>query len=120
MAENDSKSEVVTTEVPELKNRRYTVGYIRDWKTHEPATSITLKGNWLNDAGFATGTPLKIRVMPGCLVLTAQEPLPAPPPEPEIMQTLKKVCKLPIRKQRQITDFIEMIMAKRPSVGKWS
>ncbi|MCE0829015.1 hypothetical protein LVQ78_23820 [Buttiauxella sp. A2-C2_NF] len=53
-------------------------------------------------------------------MLTVQEPLPAPPPEPEIMQTLKKVCKLPIRKQRQITDFIEMIMAKKASVGKWS
>lgn len=45
MAEQDSKSEVVTTEVPELKNRRYTVGYIRDWNTHSAFTSITLKGN---------------------------------------------------------------------------
>jgi toxic protein SymE len=106
MAEQDSKSDIVTTEVPELKNRRYTVGYIRDWKTHEPSTSITLKGNWLDDAGFTTGTKLKIRVMPGCLVLTAEEPLPPSPPEPEIMQTLRKVCKLPSRKQRQITDFI--------------
>ncbi|MCT4706362.1 SymE family type I addiction module toxin [Enterobacteriaceae bacterium H16N7] len=120
MATHATNLEVVTTEVPELKNRRYTVGYIRDWQTHEPAPAITLKGYWLEDAGFATGTPLKIRVMPGCLVLTAQEPLPAPPPEPEIMQTLKKVCKLPIRKQRQITDFIEMIMAKKASVGKWN
>ncbi|WP_348519226.1 SymE family type I addiction module toxin [Dryocola clanedunensis] len=104
---------------PALKTRRYTVGYMRDWQTHEPAPTVTLKGYWLEDAGFATGTPLKIRVMPGCLVLTAQEPLPAPPPEPEIMQTLKKVCKLPIRKQRQITDFNEMIMTKKASVGKW-
>ncbi|MCT4715611.1 endoribonuclease SymE [Enterobacteriaceae bacterium H18W14] len=119
MAEHDSKSDVVTTEAPELKTRRYTVGYIRDWKTHEPAPTITLKGYWLEDAGFATGTPLKIRVMPGCLVLTAQEPLPAPPPEPEIMQTLKKVCKLSGRKQQQILEFIEVISAKRPPAGKW-
>jgi len=47
--------------------------------------------------------------MPGCLVLTAQEPLPVPPPEPEIMQTLRKVCKLFARKQRQVTELIEVI-----------
>ncbi|WP_310793436.1 hypothetical protein [Enterobacter sp. R1(2018)] len=52
MAEQDSKSEVVTTEVPELKTRRYTVGYIRDWKTHNAATSSTLKGGWLDEAEF--------------------------------------------------------------------
>jgi len=50
-AEKNSKSEVVTTEAPSLKKRRYTVGYIRDWKTHNKATSITLKGAWLDDAG---------------------------------------------------------------------
>lgn len=119
MAEHDSKSEVVTTEAPELKTRRYTVGYIRDWQTHEPAPSITLKGYWLEDAGFKTGTPLKVRVMPGCLVLTAEEPLPVEPSEPEIMKTLRKVCKLSGRKQRQVTDFIEVITAKKQPVGKW-
>ncbi|WJY16918.1 SymE family type I addiction module toxin [Pectobacteriaceae bacterium CE90] len=119
MAKQDSKSEVVTTEAPELKTRSYTVGYIRDWKTHNKATSITLKGSWLDDAGFKTGTPLKVRVMPGCLVLTAEEPLPPPPPEPEIMQTLRKVCKLSGRKQQQILEFIEVITAKKPPVGKW-
>nr|WP_128176622.1 SymE family type I addiction module toxin [[Pantoea] beijingensis] len=85
------------------------MGYIRDWKTHNKATSITLKGDWLADAGFETGTPLKVRVMPGCLVLTTQELPPPLPPEPEIMQTLRKVCKLSARKQRQVTDLIEVI-----------
>jgi toxic protein SymE len=47
--------------------------------------------------------------MPGCLILTAQEPLPVPPPEPEIMQTLRRVCKLSARKQRQVTEFIQVI-----------
>lgn len=120
MAELNSISEVVTTDAPELKTRCYTVGYIRDWKTHNKATSITLKGSWLDDAGFRTGIPLKVRVMLGCQVLTAQEPVvvPPPPPEPEVMKTLRKVCKLPLRKQ-QITDFIEMIVAKKPTIGKW-
>lgn len=94
------------TEAPELKTRCYTVGYIRDWKTHNKATAITLKDGWLNDAGFETGAALKVRVMPDCLVLTAHEP---PPPEPELMQALKKVCKLSARKQHQVTELIEVI-----------
>ncbi|MFE8663986.1 SymE family type I addiction module toxin [Serratia nevei] len=102
MAEHDTKPEVVTTEAPKLKNRRYTVGYIRDWKTRNKATAITLKGGWLNDAGIETGAALKVRVMPGCLVLTTQEP------EPALMQALKKVCKLSARKQCQVTDLIEV------------
>lgn len=57
--------------------------------------------------GFATATPVNVRVMSGCLTLTAREP--AAPPEPEIMQTLRKVCKLSARKQRQVTELIEMI-----------
>ncbi|RWR02206.1 endoribonuclease, partial [[Pantoea] beijingensis] len=101
----------VTTEAPELKTRRYTVGYIRDWKTHNKATSITLKGGWLDEAGFETGTPLKVRVMPGCLVLTAQEP------EPALMQALKKVSKLSARKQRQVTDLIEVISKPQRQSG---
>ncbi len=57
--------------------------------------------------------------MPGWLVLTAQDPDPTPPPEPEIMQTLKKACKLTGRKQQQILEFIGVITAKNPPVGKW-
>ncbi|MBP2153020.1 hypothetical protein J2067_000712 [Erwinia rhapontici] len=56
-------------------------------------------------AGFATGTPVNVRVMNGSLVLTAE----VPPPEPEIMQALRKVCKLSARKQRQVTELIKVI-----------
>ncbi|WP_244913788.1 endoribonuclease SymE [Pantoea coffeiphila] len=90
------------------------MGYARDSRTFEPAPAVTLKGNWLAEAGFTTGTPVDVRVMPGCLILTAREP--AAPPEPEIMHTLKKVCKLSARKQRQVTEFIQVIAQpqKRP------
>ncbi|MEJ4044311.1 SymE family type I addiction module toxin [Erwinia sp. SLM-02] len=81
------------------------MGYVSDAKC-QPVQAVTLKGNWLAEAGFTTGTPLDARVMPGCLVLTAQEP---PLPEPEIMQALKKVCKLSACKQRQVTELIEVI-----------
>ncbi|MEJ1269115.1 SymE family type I addiction module toxin (plasmid) [Pantoea allii] len=33
--------------------------------THNKVTAITLKGDWLADAGFETGRPLKVRMMPG-------------------------------------------------------
>lgn len=85
----------------------YTVGYVRDSQMFKPLLAITLKGHWLAEAGFITGTPLDVRVMPGCLILTAREP--AAPLEPEIMQTLRKVCKLSARKQRQVTGLIEVI-----------
>ncbi|MBS9430022.1 MULTISPECIES: SymE family type I addiction module toxin [Photorhabdus] len=37
--------------------------------------SISLKGKWLQEAGFTFGMPLKIRVMPDCIVITAQNTL---------------------------------------------
>ncbi|WP_166665270.1 SymE family type I addiction module toxin [Scandinavium goeteborgense] len=77
-----------------------------------------LNGRWMEEAGFTTSINLDIRVMPGCLVRTAQDPEPTPPPEPEIMQTRKKVCKLSGCKQ-QILEFIEVITAKTRSVERW-
>jgi toxic protein SymE len=67
--------------------------------TYSP--SINLKGDWLEQAGFDTGVKIDVRVMAGCLMITARQP--------EIMQTLKKVCKLSARKQRQVTELIEVI-----------
>ncbi|WKV50854.1 SymE family type I addiction module toxin [Dickeya fangzhongdai] len=34
--------------------------------------AVSLQGAWLTEAGFTDGMPLKIRVMPGCMVITAQ------------------------------------------------
>ena len=64
--------------------RRITVGqcfYDYPPRKHEPPGSmgrsvpvpwLQMKGQWLNQAGLEINTPVKIRVMPGCLVLTAQ------------------------------------------------
>ncbi|MEJ2622044.1 MAG: SymE family type I addiction module toxin [Candidatus Thiodiazotropha sp.] len=35
---------------------------------------IQLKGHWLQQAGFEINTPVKVRVMNGCVVLTTQKP----------------------------------------------
>jgi toxic protein SymE len=41
-----------------------------------PLPWIQLKGYWLQQAGFEINTPVKVRVMDGCLVLTtADEPV---------------------------------------------
>jgi len=37
-----------------------------------PFFPIQMKGHWLQQAGFEIDTPVKIRVMDGCLVLTAE------------------------------------------------
>ncbi len=37
-----------------------------------PVPWIQMKGHWLQQAGFEIDTPVKIRVMDGCLVLTAE------------------------------------------------
>ena len=93
--------------------RTYTVGYIRDSKKLQPSPAITLNGFWLAEAGFDTGTSVEVRVLPGCLILTAKEPRPLEE-EPEIMQTLRKVCKLSTRRQKQIKAFIEDVIAPKP------
>ncbi len=37
-----------------------------------PIGEIHLKGHWLIEAGFNIDAPVKIRVMQGCLVVTAE------------------------------------------------
>ncbi len=107
------------TTTPTTKSRRYTVGYIRDAKyRHVPA--VTLKGHWLKEKGFETGTALEVKVLPGCLILAAQELQSKPPAEPEVMSTLKRACKkLSDRKQRESAAFIELVAApqKRLRIG---
>lgn len=47
--------------------------------------------------------------MPDCLILTTQKPLPTLQPKQELMQTLRKVCKLSARKQKQMAELIKLI-----------
>jgi len=103
MAETHTKPEQVVS-----TTRCYTVSYASDAK-YNPLPAVILKRRWLEAAGFATGIPIEVKVLPDCLILTVQKPQAAPPLEPEIMQTLRKVCKLSARKQRQVTELIEVI-----------
>ncbi|WJY17217.1 SymE family type I addiction module toxin [Pectobacteriaceae bacterium CE90] len=53
--------------------QRFDVGIDQQLRTKRARfQAINLKGKWLTEAGFTDGMPLKIRVMPGCMVITAQ------------------------------------------------
>ena len=65
MAGTHSKSEPATPQAL----RQSIVGYVPDTYRYP---QIKLKGKWLEQAGFTTGTPLAVRVMNGCLVITSQ------------------------------------------------
>ena len=90
------------------------MGYISDAK-YRPIPAVTLKGHWLEDAGFETRTPLEVRVMNGCIILTVKQPTE----EPEVIQTLRQLCpKLSARKQRELLGMIEVITkAKKRNAG---
>ncbi|AHK18499.1 hypothetical protein BF17_03440 [Yersinia similis] len=48
------------------------VGY-RINKSTPNTPAINLSGKWLREAGFNTGQSLKLRIMPGCIVITVQD-----------------------------------------------
>jgi len=106
--------------------RRLKVGYvsIRHEVNNDAATAwytrcagLRLKEDWLEEAGFKTDTPVDVRVLPGCLILTAQEPQPVT--EPEVLIQLRQACKkLSVRKQRQIAEFIQVIAAPQKRAGR--
>ncbi len=67
--------------------------------------SLRLNGRWMEEAGFTTGTKLDVRVMPGCLVITAR------PTVTSLMQVLNKTKELPEHEQLQVMDFLEGVIA---------
>ena len=106
MTDTYSIAQPFEAEVSPANNRHVTVGYASRYPDHAHIPAITLKGQWLEAAGFATGTEVDVKVMNGCIVLTAKQP------EPELMQSLQRVCKLSARKQRQVQEFIGVISGK--------
>lgn len=109
MTDTHSIAQPFEAEVSPANNRHVTVGYASRYPDHAHIPAITLKGQWLEAAGFATGTPVDVKVMDGCIVLTAQPPAAE---ESELMQSLRRVCKLSARKQKQVQEFIGVIAGK--------
>ncbi|MEK6304688.1 MAG: SymE family type I addiction module toxin [Pantoea dispersa] len=65
MAKRDCKSEPRATEAPQPTTR---CGYY----SRAVHNAIFLRGEWIPLAGFTDGMPIKIRVMPDCIVITTQ------------------------------------------------
>ncbi|UJL40036.1 endoribonuclease SymE [Salmonella enterica subsp. enterica serovar Kentucky] len=87
-------------------NRKGTVSYASRFEDHQHIPAIIMKGQWLEAAGFTTGSKMDIKVMEGCIVLTVK------PPEPELVESLRQVSKLSVRKQKQVQTFIRVISSK--------
>lgn len=108
----DENNATVEPGVETVDLHRIKVSYATRYSDHESIPALNLKGKWLEAAGFATGTEADIRVMKGCLVITAR-PVTQAPEEPELMQALRRVCKLSARKQKQVQAFINVVAGKR-------
>lgn len=93
-------------EVSSTNNRHLTVSYASRFEDHQHIPAIIMKGQWLEAAGFTTGSKMDIKVMEGCIVLTVK------PPEPELVESLRQVSKLSVRKQKQVQTFIRVISTK--------
>lgn len=107
MTETDCIADSCDPEVSPKNKRQLTVSYVSRFPDYSPIPALTMKGQWLEAAGFATGTKVEARVMAGCIVLTAVEP------EPELEEAMRRVEKLSARKQKQIQEFIGVIAGKR-------
>jgi toxic protein SymE len=74
MARRDSTQATPPCHIRRIKTGRIMYDYRR--KTHYPPQAtvpwLQLKGHWLEQAGFNIDSPVTIRVMQGCLVLTAE------------------------------------------------
>ncbi|ECH9699198.1 endoribonuclease SymE [Salmonella enterica subsp. enterica] len=101
-----SIAEFTNPEVSPANNHKGTVSYASRFEDHQHIPAIIMKGQWLEAAGFATGTKIDIKVMEGCIVLTVK------PPEPELVESLRQVSKLSVRKQKQVQTFIRVISSK--------
>ncbi|HFJ2069002.1 TPA: endoribonuclease SymE [Salmonella enterica] len=104
-----SIAEFTDPEVSPTNNRHLTVSYASRYPDYSRIPAITLKGQWLEAAGFTTGTQVDVKVMNGCIVLTAKQ---SEPEESELMQSLRQVCKLSARKQKQVQEFISVMADK--------
>lgn len=76
MTDTHSIAQPFEAEVSPANNRQLTVSYASRYPDCSRIPAITLKGQWLEAAGFATGTVVDVKVMEGCIVLTAHPPSP--------------------------------------------
>jgi toxic protein SymE len=72
MTNADCIADIEQPEVLPANKHKLTVSYASRHPDYARIPALTLKGQWLEAAGFATGTEVEARVMNGCIVLTAK------------------------------------------------
>jgi len=121
MAKHDCKSGPAISQI----QRVLKVGYISvahpDRKTggtshYSRSPALNLKGQWLAECGFTTDTPVKVRVMPGCLVITAQ-PAPSASAASAAGDLLARSDALPESARQELRTVMEALLI-REGLGK--
>ncbi|EJD6311039.1 TPA: endoribonuclease SymE [Raoultella ornithinolytica] len=106
-----SISDPCDPEVSPANNRHLTVSYATRHPDYQRIPALTMKGQWLEAAGFATGTEVDLKVMNGCIVIIARQS------EPELTASLRRVSKLSARKQKQVQVLIDAIAGQKPKLA---
>ncbi len=106
MTDIDCIAESLQSEVFESTDRVFTVSYATRFGDYTRIPAFIMKGLWLNEAGFSTGTKVDVKVMKGCMILTSRQD------EPEIETLMREVSQLSDQKQQQVMDFVGVISGK--------
>lgn len=106
MTNVDCIAESLQPEVFESTDRVFTVSYATRFGDYTRIPAFIMKGLWLNEAGFSTGTKVDVKVMKGCIILTSRQD------EPEIETLMREVSQLSDQKQQQVMDFVGVISGK--------
>jgi len=106
MTDIDCIAESLQPEVFESTDRVFTVSYATRFGDYTRIPAFIMKGLWLNEAGFSTGTKVDVKVMKGCMILTSRQG------EPEIETLMREVSQLSEQKQQQVMDFVGVISGK--------
>ncbi|NEG94501.1 SymE family type I addiction module toxin [Leclercia adecarboxylata] len=106
MTDIDCIAESLQPEVFESTDRVFTVSYATRFGDYTRTPAFIMKGLWLNEAGFSTGTKVDVKVMKGCMILTSRQD------EPEIETLMREVSQLSDQKQKQVMDFVGVISGK--------
>ncbi|MBL5898863.1 endoribonuclease SymE [Lelliottia amnigena] len=109
MTNVDCIADSLEPEVFDVDTRLFTVSYASRFHDHARIPAFIMKGYWLDSAGFSTGTKVDVKIMRGCMVLTAREPEPE---ETEMEKLVHEVSKMSLRKQKQVMDFVGVISTK--------
>jgi toxic protein SymE len=109
MTKPDCIADCFEPEVFDADNRHFTVSYVSRYPDYVHLPALTLKGQWLETAGFGTGTKVDAKVMKGCIVLMARE---VEPEVSELETAIREACKLSNRKQKQVVEFVGVIAGK--------